>query len=632
MRDLFEKLKRALGLHSLSKVSKCYILKQAFDEIQGLTDQADKLTGQKNLLARKQDTLIRKVSILSGKTEEVVLKKLEYMYAKQKAVEAQKKKKNVQPAESVVTSPASTHQEASSALPRDLSKVPMTNRRGKPLILARKGSHTTENTSSSLTLTAASLVMTPQGQVLTLKSPLVPGQVAAVPSTLLQAELKPRAVGNTMTAQQESEDSFMMPKIVNVTSLAAEEGLSLNPNRNKNSNTAAASTQASEKSLVAPLESRKSDSILLEEKNKLCPGDSDGEGRSSTGSVKGFFENKDGFPQLQNVSCAKEPPESFGKKLCIGELVGSQARKKDGDHGGERLKTKELPFRKLQIKDSRIEMELRKVASAMEEAELDAGELLSSIEESDDTDETLTSLLNEIAFLNQQLNDDASGMSELPSALSSDFSHGDAEGRRGTASDLTTADGSSFQFGHLGGAFKDLSEVPEGGGSLSPLLLHLEDDDLTEGDKNSGEPSSEADVLKIVIGAEMKDALPNLSITSGGNGKTVANLAEATGVTPPILQMKTNPEASNADTLWRPMPKLAPLGLKVASLPVDSEGQSAKVMPLLAPVVAKLAPTGVKSSSVTAQEGQDNKAMPALAPVGTKFSNSGTLPSNSVGK
>lgn len=43
--------------------------------------------------------------------------------------------------------------------------------------------------------------MTPQGQVLTLKSPLVPGQVAAVPSTLLQAELKPRAVSNTMTAQ-----------------------------------------------------------------------------------------------------------------------------------------------------------------------------------------------------------------------------------------------------------------------------------------------------------------------------------------------------------------------------------------------------------------------------------------------
>ncbi|XP_054681976.1 MAX gene-associated protein isoform X7 [Grus americana] len=686
MRDLFEKLKRALGLHNLPKVSKCYILKQAYEEIQGLTDQADKLIGQKNLLTRKQDGLIRKVSTLSGKTEEVVLKKLEYIYAKQKAVEAQKKKKQAEPEETVVTSTASTQQEGSSAPSRELAQMSMTNRRGKPLILARKGVRATEDTSSSLTLTAASLVMTPQGQVLTLKSPLVRGQVAAVPSTLLQAELKPQAVNTAMTAQpgiasvmiqlpgstvpvqvkgiltnstipitlstvagnpvpstvvsatephSESEDSFMMPKIVNVTSLAAEGSMSLNLNRSKNSNiTTAASTQASEKSLaVAPLESRKNDSILSEEKAKPCPGDSGGDGRNTTGPKKVFFENKDGFPQLQNVSCPKEPPESFSKKLCIGEFVGSQARRKDGDPGGERLKSKEFPFRKLQIKDSRIEMELRKVASAMEEAELDASELLSSIEESDDTDETLTSLLNEIAFLNQQLNDDASAMSELPSTLNSDFSREDAKAHRGTASDLTAADGSSFQFGHLGGSFKDLSEVPEGGGSISPLLLHLEDDDLTDGDKNSGEPSSEADVLKIVIGAEMKDPLPNLSVTSGGNGKTVTTLAETTNVTPPVLQMKTNPEASNADTLWRPMPKLAPLGLKVASLPVDSEGQSNKVMPLLAPVVAKLAPSGVKTSlPVTVQEGQDNKVMPTLAPVVTKLNTTGTLPSNSAGK
>ncbi|KAM4665366.1 MAX gene-associated protein isoform 6-T7 [Amazona ochrocephala] len=684
MRDLFEKLKRALGLHNLPKVSKCYILKQAYEEIQGLTDQADKFIGQKNLLMRKQDVLIRKVSKLSGKTEEVVLKKLEYIYAKQKAVEAQKKKQ-VEPEESAVTSTASTQREETSAPSRELPEVTMTNRRGKPLILARKGVRATEDTSSSLTLTAASLVMTPQGQVLTLKSPLVPGQVAAVPSSLLQAELKPRAVTTAMTAQpgiasvmiqlpgsavpvqvkgiltnstipitlstvagnpvpsavvsatephSESEDSFMMPKIVNVTSLAAEVSMGLNLNSNKSFNTTAAvGAQASDKSAVASVESRKSDSILSEEKAKPCPGDSGGDGRNTTGPTKVFLENKDGFPQLRNVSCTKEPPESFSKKLCIGEFVGSQARRKDGDPGGERLKPKELPFRKLQIKDSRIEMELRKVASAMEEAELDASELLSSIEESDDTDETLTSLLNEIAFLNQQLNDDASAMSELPSTLNSDFSHEDAEAHRGTSGDLTTAGGSSFQFGRLGGSFKDLAEAPEGGCSISPLLLHLEDDDLTDGDKNSGEPSTEADVLKIVIGAEMKDPLPNLAITSGGNDKTVTALVETTNVTPPVLQMKTNPEASNADALWRPMPKLAPLGLKVASLPVDSEGQSNKVMPLLAPVVAKLVPSGVKSSLPEAvQEGQDNKVMPLLAPVVVKLNTTGTLPPNSAGK
>ncbi|KAM4779312.1 MAX gene-associated protein isoform 5-T7 [Cyanocitta cristata] len=685
MRGLFDKLKKALGLQNLPKVSKCYILKQAFEEIQGLTDQADKFLGQKTLLTRKRDGLIRKVSTLSGKTEEVVLKKLEYIYAKQKAIEAQKKKKEPEPQKPAAPSTAST-QQGSSASTREPTPIAMTNRRGKPLILARRGVRATEDSSASLTLTAASVVMTPQGQVLTLKSPLVPGQVAAVPSTLLQAELKPRGVGTAMTTQpgitsvmiqlpgstvpvqvkgiltnstvpitlstvagspapstvvsampphSESEDSFMMPKIVNVTSLAAEASMNLNPNRNKNSNvTAAASTPASEQSLaVVPLEPMKSDSVLSEEKAKPCLGDSGTDGRNTTGPTKVFFEHKDGLPQLWNVPCKKEPSESFSKQLCIGEFVGSQARRKDGDSGGERLKCKELSFRKLQIKDSRIEMELRKVASAMEEADLDTSEILSSIEESDDMDETLTSLLNEIAFLNQQLNDDASAMPELPSALSSDFSRKDAEARRGTSSDLSSADGSSFQFGHLGGSFKDLSEVPEGGGSLSPLLLHLEDDDLNDGDKNSGEPSSEADVLKIVIGTEVKKPLSNLSITSGGNGKTVTALSDAANVTPPVLQMKTNPEASNADTSWRPMPKLAPLGLKVASLPVDSEGQSNKVMPLLAPVVAKVAPSGVKNSlPATLQEGQDNKVMPALAPVVAKLNATGTLPSNSAGK
>ncbi|NWU90991.1 MGAP protein, partial [Upupa epops] len=225
IRDLFEKLKNILGLHNLPKVSKSYILKQAYEEIQGLTDQADKLSGQKNMLTRNQDTLIRKVSTLSGKTEEVVLKKLEYIYAKHKA-EAQKKRKLPEPEESAAPSAqvtaASTQQGGSPGVLKEMTQIPMTNRRGKPLILARKRVRATEHSTSCVALTAASPVMTPQGQVLTLKSPLVPGQMAAVPSTLLQAGVKPQAISTTTTPQPESEDSFMMPKIVNVTSLAAK--------------------------------------------------------------------------------------------------------------------------------------------------------------------------------------------------------------------------------------------------------------------------------------------------------------------------------------------------------------------------------------------------------------------------
>ncbi|KYO28393.1 MAX gene-associated protein isoform C [Alligator mississippiensis] len=691
MRDLFEKLKGALGLHNIPKVSKCYILKQAYEEIQGLTDQADKLIGQKNLLTRKQDALIRKVSTLSGKTEEVVLKKLEYIYAKQKAVEAQKKKQ-VEPKESSVTTMPNRQQEGSITSSRELGQMIVTNRRGKPLILARKGNQATEETTSPpLTLTTASLVMTPQGQVLTLKSPLMPGQMAAVPSTLLQAELKPQTASNTVTAQpgitsvmiqlpgspvpvqvkgiftnstipialsavagnavppavvtavepsSESEDLFMMPKIVNVTSLAGEGGMSLNLNRNKSSQiTPGASAQTSEQPLKTGLrESKQSEGILSEEKAKASSGSSAGDGKSAKGPTPVFLENKDSsISQLRNASSAKDSQEPFTTKLCLGEFIGCQGRRKNADQGGERLKAKDSPFRKLQIKefkDSRIEMELRKVASAIEEAELDPSEILGGIEESDDTDETLTSLLNEIAFLNQQLNDDNSSMSELPSTLTTDFSPGDLETRRGAASDLVAADGTSFQFGHLGGSFRpsDLSEVRGGSGSISPLLLHLEDDDITDGEKNSGEPSSEADILKIVIGSGMKDALPNLSVAGGRSGKTLKPMAEPPSVTPPVLQMKTNSEAGT-DTLWRPMPKLAPLGLKAANLPLDSEGQGTKVMPLLAPVVAKLTPVGLKTALPTGvPEGQDNKAMPILAPVVAKVNSTGTLPPNTASK
>lgn len=66
------------------------------------------------------------------------MKKLEYIYAKQKAVEAQKKKKPPESESSARTKTASTQQERSPP-PRELSQIPMTNRRGKPLILARKG-------------------------------------------------------------------------------------------------------------------------------------------------------------------------------------------------------------------------------------------------------------------------------------------------------------------------------------------------------------------------------------------------------------------------------------------------------------------------------------------------------------
>ncbi|XP_025246529.1 MAX gene-associated protein isoform X3 [Theropithecus gelada] len=627
MRDLFEKLKITLGLLHSSKVSKSLILTRAFSEIQGLTDQADKLIGQKNLLTRKRNILIRKVSSLSGKTEEVVLKKLEYIYAKQQALEAQKRKKKMGSDEFDMSPRISKQQEGSSTSSVDLGQMFINNRRGKPLILSRKKDQATENTSPSNTPhTSANLVMTPQGQLLTLKGPLFSGPVVTVSPDLLESDLKPQ-VASSAVALPENDDLFMMPRIVNVTSLATEGGLV----------DMGGSKYPHEVPDGKPSDHLKdtvrNEDNSLEDKSRISSrGNRDG--RVMLGPTQVFLANKDsGYPQIVDVSSMQKAQEFLPKKIS-GDMRGIQYKWKESESRGERVKSKESSFHKLKmkdLKDSSIEMELRKVTSAIEEAALDSSELLTNMEDEDDTDETLTSLLNEIAFLNQQLNDDSVSLAELPSSMDTEFP-GDA--RRAFISKVTSGNRAAFQVEHLGTGLKELPDVQGESDSISPLLLHLEDDDFSENEKQLAEPASEPDVLKIVIDSEMKDSLLSNKKAIDGGKNTSGLLAESESVSsPPTLHMKTGLENSNStDTLWRPMPKLAPLGLKVANPSSDADGQSLKVMPCLAPIAAKVGSVGHKMNLTgNDPEGRESKVMPTLAPVVAKLGNSGASPS-SAGK
>ncbi|KAI4540407.1 hypothetical protein MG293_009448 [Ovis ammon polii] len=568
MRDLFEKLKITLGLLHSSKVSKSLILTRAFSEIQGLTDQADKLIGQKNLLTRKRNILIRKVSSLSGKTEEVVLKKLEYIYAKQQALEAQKRKKKMGSDEFAVSPRTSKQQEGAPASSVDLGQMFINNRKGKPLILSRKKDQATEN-----------------------------------------------------------DDLFMMPRIVNVTSLATEGGLVDMSGSKYPHEVPDGKPPDHLKNTV------RSEDNSCEDLGRISSRGNHRDVRMALGTAQVYLSHKDsGCPQMVDVSSMQEAQEFLPKKIS-GDTRGSQHKWKESESRRERLKTKESPFHKLKmkdLKDSSIEMELRKVASAIEEAALDPSELLTSMEDEDDTDETLTSLLNEIAFLNQQLNDDSVSLAELPSSLDTEFP-GDA--RRAFISKLPPGNRATFQVGHLGTGLKELPDVQGESDSVSPLLLHLEDDDFSESEKQLAEPASEPDVLKIVIDSEIKDSLvPQRK--PGDEGKNASGIpAEPESVSsPPILHMKGGLENSSADTLWRPMPKLAPLGLKVANPSSDTEGQSLKVMPCLAPVAAKVGSVGHKMNLTgNDQECRESKVMPTLAPVVAKLGNTGASPS-SAGK
>ncbi|XP_046931224.1 MAX gene-associated protein isoform X3 [Lynx rufus] len=624
MRDLFEKLKITLGLLHSSKVSKSLILTRAFSEIQGLTDQADKLIGQKNLLTRKRNILIRKVSSLSGKTEEVVLKKLEYIYAKQQALEAQKRKKKMGSDEFDVSARTSKQQEGSSASSVDVGQMFINNRKGKPLILSRKRDQAAENTSPSNTPhTSANIVMTPQGQLLTLKGPLFSGPVVTVSPALLETDLKPQAATSAV-AQSENDDLFMMPRIVNVTSLATEGGLVDMGGSKYPHEVPDGKPPDHLKSTV------RNEDNSFEDSGRISSRGSHRDGRVALGPTPVFLANKDsGFPQIVDVSSMQEAQEFLPKKIA-GEMRGIQYKWKECESRREKLKPKESTFHKLKVKDlkdSSIEMELRKVASAIEEAALDPGELLTNMEDEDDTDETLTSLLNEIAFLNQQLNDDSVSLAELPSSMDTEFP-GDA--RRAFISKLPPGNRATFQVGHLGTGLKELPDVQGESDSVSPLLLHLEDDDFSENEKQLAEPASEPDVLKIVIDSEIKDSLLSHRKASDGGKSTSGVPAELENVSsPPILHMKAGLENNSTDTLWRPMPKLAPLGLKVANPSSDTDGQGLKVMPCLAPIAAKV---GHKMNLTgNDQECRESKVMPTLAPVVAKLGNSGASPS-SAGK
>ncbi|XP_033001569.1 MAX gene-associated protein-like [Lacerta agilis] len=533
MKELFEKLQGALGLPSTPRMAKRILLKQATEDIQRLRDQADQLTSRKKFLLCKRNTLIRKVSALSGKTQEAILKKLEYIFTKQKALEEQENQNQQQMVEIIKTprTASSTVENSPFSLSREMKPVILSDRHTKPLICSKNRSSAKEN-----------------------------------------------------------EDSLMMPRIVNVVSLATEENTNLLLDLNKKPYV----TLDTDSQKCLP-----STQIVLQETTDFqSEGNAEPSSRKqrdATGTAQDFLREKENsFPQIVNVSSMKGSPELFATKLLIEELSGNRVRLKDIYKGGMGQKSKDSSFQKLQInesKDSGVEMELQKVASAIPEPALDAGDLMDL--KYDGIDETLNSLLNEIVSLNQQLNDAAPDRSKLPNSPGTEFS---LEGMGKCTESAAAAAGFHFQFGKLGESYKDLCFVQESSGSVTPLLLQLEDDDLTDGDRNLRDPSSESGVFDLMPVSEVKDPNGNISTTSGRSWKNIPCMAKTTNVSLPVLQMKTNMEPGHLDTQWKPMPKLAPFGLKSASFLLDSGRQNTRVMPLLAPVGANVSSVDLKAT------------------------------------
>ncbi|XP_068110400.1 MAX gene-associated protein [Hyperolius riggenbachi] len=583
MRDHFDKLKDALGLHNLPKVSKSYILKKAIEEIEGLTDTADSLIKQKTLFSQKQSQLIKKAANLSGKPKEVIVKKLEYMYAKQNALQAGKNKKDWE----TDTAPKSSVDKPPPPKPavkqEDKANESSSNK-SKPFILSKKpmlpaaGGKAAQPT----VITGTSTQRASAEQAVTLKEAGLGGQVSGTTCALLQTDLSsaqmqsgmasvvirlPNAIqlkgiiGNAsvpitvtpvpsttpadISTDSETDDLAMMPKIVNVTSLANEASLDL----------------CQDVGLHAPIPLKDSGIFAPSRKDATATHPVSQEAEDALASTSSFASTS----QLINVAestlsgITNEGQSSRSRPMDSIPTAGFSIEETSlkSDQGSRNSPS--LRKMSAEVRDSGLEQELKKLTAAIEEAELEGSDLQGVVGDRDE-DETLTSLLNEIAMLNQQLNNDSSD-------LGSDFPAADILSQ-GTAGKSTEGD--------FLGRLKELSEARERNVSLSPLFLQFDEGDLQE----SGKPNEDPEIVVFEDGDGREQM-------SGVMGKpcnlqtSPANVSAFQTLEKPLL-------APSTDAFWRPMPKLAPLGLKSPPQKVDARVIGNKSMPSLASAAIRL--------------------------------------------
>ncbi|RXM93563.1 MAX gene-associated protein [Acipenser ruthenus] len=222
-------------------------------------------------------------------------------------------------------------------------------------------------------------------------------------------------------------------------------------------------------------------------------------------------------------------------------------------------------------------------------------------EDEDPEDDRLTSLLNEIVFLNQQHGSDTQAHCTQRREREKDEREKDERERE--------------ENGSAGGVAH----------AVSPLFLQLAEELLDppcaksiDSDRQQGAPG-EGDFVKIVLGSEFDSGSGASSSTGVVNGTG----QQGGALTPPSLLQhmrlgsSTSPPTPTQHTPadskdWRPMPKLAPLALKPGlnqdppSPPHSTSSSSSssstlytKAMPLLAPV--------------SPSEGQSSRSPPLLS-------------------
>ncbi|XP_075050714.1 MAX gene-associated protein-like [Mixophyes fleayi] len=525
------------------------------------------------------------------KPKDVVLKKLEYVYAKQKAVEAERKKLNLEEDCTVLKAappPPPMRDLFQSLRVEEEAKETLSSDTKKPIILARKPvllSMETKQQQPDVSIGTSSLLMATTGQV-TLKEAGVTGQVTGIPPTLVHADLSPAQMQSGMSSvviqlpgtifkgiignspvpitlssvpgtfsavaqsphESEKDDLSMMPKIVNVTSLANEAYSDLGRELGIGTPVTEKGSKRDEHTPLTEIASRDTVQAISE--------------IIAVSSVppRSILMNnvEESFPDLETQS----PGANLVEHLPLSDFSDSNNERSSKS---DNISMDDSSLGKLSghVKDSRLELELTKLSSAIDDAGLDPSELSDVIGDQEDTDETLTSLLNEIALLNQHLINDTDDLDS-----GSDFPGSDTASRCSVGK-FTDGESSPFSFGR----FKELSETKEKNISLSPLFLQLEEGEIQESIRHNQDGGIfETDATK--------EPLINVAEKQCGGQKPPVTVSHCHKTETTVT--------SGSDVLWKPMPKLAPLGLKSPTLTSDQKILGSLSMPTLASVAIRL--------------------------------------------
>lgn len=561
LRECFHKLRMTLD-HVNSKSSRMTVLQQAWEEIQTISKEAEELINLKKELKKNRAYYLQMASQLSGKSKESISQKLSEIIAKQKALESQEKKaKNTtQPVpKSKVTgeqkrpglkdkvndtlhrnvqhSPNSkpvdlsisrqkkpgckrAKQEVSETQEKEKESVRRASQSAKPLDTSQLSSR--ERTRPNILSRGKTLslpvspsknqVFVPQivpmvqcNQIITISNPLQPigitslGERQSTTPGVAAVSISVPAISRPIRV--ENPVSFVEPQVLSLVNSPVKIN---SPGKTINlpKISSVVSLVPPEKLVVTPSVLQKTDIPVVETHaacNPVCVEAQ--ENTLLTSSKQTSAEEQDLDKQLLKV-LPKQSEE--GTKVNVADATARQKEeRKDG---------------------------------ANSETEV----------------ENLMSLLDELEFLNQQLSSETS------------------QPQRGDLSDIKASKvPTDVLIEKEAGVDRDDER------SLSPLFLRL-DEDLMSSTPSKDElddiPPKVDDLVKVIFGSDSPPNSSESEATAGVNddsshGPACRVKSDAPSL-PPLLQMKagggTTMDNSNeqAGVSWRPMPKLAPLGVK----------------------------------------------------------------------